>query len=73
MHRVTLWISSTATLAVLGVLIAYQLHIGIENLPPISIQGSGAAGGNRPDMSQVAEICKNLNQRPGSAPGFPAG
>lgn len=72
MHRATLWIFSALTVAVVGALIGYQLHIGTTYLPPLSLSGSGAAaGGARPSMSSITAICKQLTQQPQSVPGFP--
>jgi hypothetical protein len=69
MHRVTLWIFSTATLAVIVGLVVYQLSIGTKYLPPLSLTGSGATtGGAKPSMSRIASICQQISQS-GSLPG----
>ncbi|WP_432826934.1 hypothetical protein [Dactylosporangium sp. CA-092794] len=73
MHRVTLWIFSTLSLAVVGVLIGYQVHIGTKYLPPLSLIGGDGGTGAKPSMSQIAAICNQLPRNQPGGPGAPGG
>lgn len=75
MRRVTLWVFSAITVAVVTGLVVYQLHIGTKYLPPLSLTGSGATaggGGGKPSMSRIASICKQISQS-GSLPSSSGG
>lgn len=70
MHRSTLWVFSALSLAAVGALIGYQLHIGTRYLPPLSLIGGDGGSGARPSMSQITAICNEL-PRGQATPGFP--